>query len=280
MPTSVARKGAGGHSKAAPPRSTTVSKIDDVGELDVAERAEMLALCGLVCDCNRCKYEKEEGSRDGGGGSLLSVESLVSLALAAQGQERYMQAKALWDAIISTAPPASNAYADALYNRARLVGWCDRWSASDRMFVEARRLAPTHADTRQWLQESRSYATLGSGGDAASGAVARKTTSAAPAVSKGGMFGGRAFVQKGVLTPEECALTVSEVEAHVAASPNGWTTSRHYAVPTTDIPVHAVPSVLERFNGILVGRIFPLLAAQFQVTAGRIRVIDAFVVKY
>ena len=255
---------------------TTLSKIDDVGSLDLAERAEMLALCGLVCDCDRCKYEKEE--RAGKGGSL-PIRSLVSLALAAQEQERYAQAEVLWNTIIAKAPATSDVYADALYNRARLVGWRDRWSASDRMFVEAGRLAPAHAGVTQWLEESRSYATLGDD-DATCGDVALKTRPDISTAAEHALFGGRAFVRMGVLTSEECALTVNEVEAHVAASPNGWTTSRHYAVPTTDIPVHAVPSVLERFNRILVDRIYPLMAAQFQVKASRIRVIDAFVVKY
>ena len=259
------------------PLRPTVSKIDHVEELELEERVETLALCGMTCTCDRCKYEKQEAS-DTGDKSALSVGALVSLALAAQDQERYVDARDLWDSVISFAPQGGDAFADALYNRARLSGWCDEWSTADRLFVDAQCLAPKHAGIAQWLRESRSYATLGTN-TSESDDVAQKGTP--PNVDvEGSLFGGRAFVRKGILTADECAQTIRDVEEHVAASQKGWTTSRHYAVPTTDIPIHAVPSVLNRFNRILIDRVFPLLAEQFKVKAHRIRVIDAFVVKY
>ena len=64
------------------------------------------------------------------------------------------------------------------------------------------------------------------------------------------------------------------------AQAGGWTTSRHYAVPTTDIPVHEVTSVRQWFNVSLRDRLWPLLAGQFGVPSSALRVIDAFVVKY
>jgi hypothetical protein len=78
-----------------------------------------------------------------------------------------------------------------------------------------------------------------------------------------------------------------------------FTICRHYAVPTTDIPVHSIPSLKDWFCTLLRDRIFPLLAKQFcasrtstcncarssssstsSSSSVKWRVHDAFVVKY
>jgi hypothetical protein len=43
-----------------------------------------------------------------------------------------------------------------------------------------------------------------------------------------------------VFAPDTCAAMIAAAEHH--ADLHGWTTSRHYAVPTTDLPVHVVSS--------------------------------------
>lgn len=70
----------------------------------------------------------------------------------------------------------------------------------------------------------------------------------------------------------------------------GWTTSRHYAVPTTDLPVHQVPRLLEWFRDWTPRVLIPLLQQQFAgATAARsvgeknrtrFYVHDAFLVRY
>ena len=60
----------------------------------------------------------------------------------------------------------------------------------------------------------------------------------------------------------------------------GWTSTRHYAVPTTDLPVHAIPSVARWFTSLLTGRLAPLLGKHFGVNPSALRVHDAFVVRY
>ena len=70
-----------------------------------------------------------------------------------------------------------------------------------------------------------------------------------------------------------------------AGDTGGWTTGRHYAVPTTDLPVHAHPALLRWFRGVVRDRLGGLLAAQFGAAAvgdggSRVRIFDAFVVKY
>lgn len=94
-----------------------------------------------------------------------------------------------------------------------------------------------------------------------------------------------------LLTPADCCSIIVDAE-RAAGEGVGWTTSRHYAVPTTDLPIHALPSVLEIFNALMRDRIGPMLYEQFgsSLTARssghsvcdnfEICVHDAFVVKY
>lgn len=86
-----------------------------------------------------------------------------------------------------------------------------------------------------------------------------------------------------LLTPQECRSVISATESF-AARAGGWSTSRHYAVPTTDIPVHVIKSthkigedsatgsggaqpdtsLREWFGEVFSHRLGPLLAVQFQ----------------
>ena len=70
-----------------------------------------------------------------------------------------------------------------------------------------------------------------------------------------------------------------------ALNNGGWTTSRHYSVPTTDLPVHQVPDLLEWFQKWMPQVLFPLLRDQFGISNGgnekqRLYVHDAFLVRY
>lgn len=59
---------------------------------------------------------------------------------------------------------------------------------------------------------------------------------------------------------------------------SGWTTTRHYEVPTHDIPISSIPEVLTIFNT----QIQPLLKnlIQFNFSETEIIIHDAFIVKY
>ena len=61
-----------------------------------------------------------------------------------------------------------------------------------------------------------------------------------------------------------------------------WTTKRHYAVPTFDVPIHTVPPLLDWFQNKFMNPIIqPLLANQFNLRPeGRFYVHDAFCVRY
>ncbi len=88
-----------------------------------------------------------------------------------------------------------------------------------------------------------------------------------------------------LLSPEECSQAIKWAEEAAESRVDGWTTSRHYAVPTTDIPIHEIPKVLHWFNELLNLRLRPLLAKQFGeddvgINGSGVYIHDAFVVRY
>eukprot|EP00903_Cladosiphon_okamuranus_P010367 g9808.t1 len=87
--------------------------------------------------------------------------------------------------------------------------------------------------------------------------------------------------RKAVLSSEECRAVIQAAEEYSKAN-GGWTTSRHYAVPTTDLPVHVLKPVLPWFRSLVSERLFPALAQQFDLAGGarNVYVHDAFVVRY
>jgi len=93
----------------------------------------------------------------------------------------------------------------------------------------------------------------------------------------------RVQVSRGPLLPrDECARAIELAEEHASRS-GGWTSSRHTQAATTDLPVKAIPELLEWFNAKLATTLFPMLAARYPdkiVSPDRLRAHDAFVVKY
>jgi hypothetical protein len=83
-----------------------------------------------------------------------------------------------------------------------------------------------------------------------------------------------------LLSEEECQFIVKTAEEH-CNSTSGWTTTRHYAVPTTDIPIHEITKLHVLFTKKLwLGKIRPLLRQQLKLSCRDIFIHDAFVVRY
>lgn len=86
------------------------------------------------------------------------------------------------------------------------------------------------------------------------------------------------FVTPNAVLPETCRQLIEWAKDR-AFKREGWTTSRHYAVPTNDIPIHASPELLSWFVEWFRGTAVPLLQSQFQ-TDQNFFVHDAFLVRY
>ena len=86
-----------------------------------------------------------------------------------------------------------------------------------------------------------------------------------------------------LLRADECAAAIRAAEAW-AATAGGWTTSRHFAVPTTDVPLRHLTSLLPSLSRALRDVLLPAAAVAYYpaatARAARLRVLDGFLVRY
>jgi hypothetical protein len=85
-----------------------------------------------------------------------------------------------------------------------------------------------------------------------------------------------------LISAEACEAVVAESELW-AQWAGGWTSTRHFNHPTTDIPLQELPRTRSWFNQACLTRIYPLLAHCFEGALPNpraLRVADAFIVKY
>lgn len=81
-----------------------------------------------------------------------------------------------------------------------------------------------------------------------------------------------------VLSQVECEAVVAAAECHAAS--HGWSTRRHVAYPTHDLPVSVLGSVGTSLTSKVESALLPELAAQFGLNAARLKIQDMFVAKY
>ena len=82
-----------------------------------------------------------------------------------------------------------------------------------------------------------------------------------------------------VLSPKECKAAVVAAEAH-AAQHRGWSTGRHAAHPTHDLPIHTLGTAGAIIVSAIEGRLLPELAARFGLDLRLLQTQDLFVAKY
>lgn len=85
--------------------------------------------------------------------------------------------------------------------------------------------------------------------------------------------------QVDMLSAPECQRVIDDSEAH-AATHGGWTTARHVAYPTTDLPVADVPSLNAWLRPVIDERLTPLVAASMGLVTSVIGFRDLFVARY
>ena len=81
-----------------------------------------------------------------------------------------------------------------------------------------------------------------------------------------------------LLPPEEASSYVDAMETY-AAQNGGWTTKRHDAYPTTDIPVKNTP-LAGKISAMVRDRVFPILSKVYGFKTKYLSIRDLFFVKY
>ena len=85
----------------------------------------------------------------------------------------------------------------------------------------------------------------------------------------------------GVIPKETCASIIDAAEAFALSSGGGWTTKRHIAYPTTDIPVDDIFGRFSIVHGLVNGHVLPALARCFpMLDEESLRIKELFVCKF
>ncbi len=238
----------------------TISKLDSL-DGDIHTRlTELKRLMGqdFVCSCTRCEIEAREYD-SGSNGKHLFLKHVADLAMQ---HGRFEDASTLYDSILRTHPHDG----DVLH--ARAASYLGRASSSSfanhghcqGYFIKAQRLweqagsiegCSVHPGISTQVTKQRVYRTL-----QCCEALVSKETSINDDIAFTSYLDERCFVtnESPVLSLGECQHVINTAE-HFAG---GWTTTRHYAVPTTDIPLHELTELHEWFYQLWNERIRPL----------------------
>jgi hypothetical protein len=232
----------------------TISKLDSLDGDYTTRSVELKRLMGhdYVCTCERCWYEQAL-SINGPKGSYipscsLDTHVLKCIADLAMQQSRFEDALTAYNTILISCPNDGeilHARAASFLGRASAcsfatVGHCHGY------FIKAQRLweeagsilhdcSTTHAGIAIEVAKQRAYRTLERTVDE----IAINDNEVAYTT----LLDGICFLTNdtsAIISMKDCQMVIQCAESYAAARGNsdGWTTSRHYAVPTTDIPLH------------------------------------------
>jgi hypothetical protein len=251
----------------------TISKLDSLEGDYTTRSVELKRLMGhdYVCTCERCRYEQAL-SINVPKGSIIPSCSLNTLVLKciadlAMQQSRFEDALTAYNNILLLCPNDGeilHARAASFLGRASAcsfatVGHCHGY------FIKAQRLwkeagssndcSKTHAGIAIEVTKQRVYRTLERSVDeiAINDNVVAYTT----------LLDGKCFLTNdtsAIISIKDCQMVIQCAESYAAARSNsdGWTTSRHYAVPTTDIPLHELTELHSWFYELWTKQIRPL----------------------
>ena len=265
-----------------------LSSLED----DLSTRAvELKKLYGsdFTCTCIRCQYEKDTGANKSADDFLdcFNQKQLKRLADLAMQHGRFTDAFELYDLILRAHPrdgtvlharaAASLAIASSSFvDRGHCGGYYIR---AQRLWDDAGVVCCDHSDIALHVEKQRVYGTLASlnGSD-------KDDSSILDNIQCSTYLNGKCFIGTPLLSEAECRLIIHITEEH-CNSTSGWSTSRHYAVPTTDIPIHEITKLHPLFTKLWSDRIRPLMRRQFKLESKRhqrrdIFIHDAFVVRY
>jgi|GEM_PF-2760477 len=234
---------------------------------EFSERQSLLLERGIVCRCARCNAESNVVK---GLYPMIPLEFYKDLCILNEAFD--LEVEDILNSILHYYPNSSW----AIYKKARLLGWADQWAEANRLrsafisncknpddpeFMEKIKLnveqqkffvSKTQMDPHRIVDEF-SEVRIGN---------SLVLMSKVPLLSK-----------------EECNTMIFAAEEYASLN-NGWTTDRHYAVSTTDVPVAKLEKVHSLSKVLFCERIFPVLSLQHSIDVSSIRVIDAFLVKY
>eukprot|EP00943_MAST-04B_sp_MAST-4B-sp1_P001901 g1901.t1 len=239
--------------------------------LPYESRQYYLAEIGIQnCECPLCMYEK--GTEQSKSKCGLPLNVMKDLAILAQEDGRHSDAINIFRNVLAVTPNDP----ECLYGLSRVLSWDDRWHEGHLTLLRASELVPDDKTIMTKRAEALSYYPYHTAfGKIEEGQSIPSLDAIFDTVIEKNVFKTKSGCP--LIPPKICSVIVETVEHSMKGK---WATSRHYAVPTTDVPVRDVATVLPIFNSLLKSYLFPALAHLFNQSLESLRIVDAFIVKY
>lgn len=237
----------------------TISLVP-LSSLTEIRRGKLLAQYGICCFCPRCRWESKVSCES------LTEEALSQLCNQYLEEGKYQEAELLCRFMLTkwNVPDYLHTLGQCLLGEGRSLSALEAWHGAHTRF-------PSHATLAEQMRKDNAY-------DRLKLSIDRKYT---PRSDLQPVNGTDIWISSTpILSPASCSKWIQLAE-DAATLMGGWSTQRHYSVPTTDLPIHTIPGILEEWNLLMHTAICPLLCqANPEIVQENIRVHDAFIVKY
>jgi hypothetical protein len=264
-----------------PGEELTVSFLHGTDQLQSQREQALKELFGPLykCCCRKCEFERSAGSDvffslDGDLADIgIDASDLMRLAHSYMQEQQYVAVLN----VIACALARGEVDGDTFHLAGAACLSLNRWSDARKLWRQGLLRFPRHERLQDEVLKDNVYTNIThEWGALAPTAPAHCSFDAYEVKGKACIFAS----QSPLITQEECAFVIQSAEGF-AASGAGWTTSRHYAAPTTDIPIHAMAEVAAWFNQMMAGALQTHLLKHLGTSPrSRVHVHDAFVVKY
>ena len=236
----------------------TVSYVDT--SMPVERRQQkLISQFGIVCSCAKCCWESKKWY------SCLKADDMYKVALQYLEEDRYYDAEILLRFLL-----CRKYSADVLHSLGQAFLGQDKWGKAHALWRGSQRLYPFHSALRNQIEKDDAYRS----------SLPDSTVGLEHPALREFVAASIWLTEKPILSKSQCALWIRTAE-WAAHAQGGWNTSRHYAVPTTDLPIHSIPGILDDWNQLMDLAIAPALATVISNAKPQdFRVHDAFIVKY
>jgi len=243
-----------------------ISNLDDITVCFVplsdslsSRRRKIFSQFGFWCQCPRCNWESNLRR------AWLGLKASRSLCLQYLEEERFHQAEELARFTMTQVdcPDISHILGQALLGEGK-------WHDAHKVWHDASSQFPCHVSLAELVKKDYAY----------SEHIFMCSTpplSIHPIPLSGTDIWTSSTA---VLSAETCGYWIKYAE-NFASDSSGWSERRHHTVPTTDLPLHVIPEILEGWRILMRSTIRPFLALIAPgVEQNQIKVHDAFIVKY
>jgi hypothetical protein len=232
------------------------------------------------CSCPRCTYDRdpqqycEELIATSGGRQHRALEETHRLAHVLFQEQNYDQAQKLYRICHDSPNSTIHQKAEVWHAMGAVDLTRNRFVQAQRHWKEKSQYSEIHTGIALQLEKQAAYGYFRSLPIPSSTAGEHSTMFEYDTLSPK-----RLFLSPSTTIPKETCQKLIQWAEDYGTNEGGWTTSRHYAVPTNDVPIHKVPKLLEWFQHWMSTDCQALLREQFQ-THRRFYVHDAFLVRY